>query len=226
VERLAETFRESHGNITETVRALAYSPEFWSDEARNAKIKSPLEVAASAVRATGADLSEAMGVVEWIARMGQPLYNYSAPTGYPDRADFWVNAGALLNRMNFGLQLATGRIRGVEIDVLTLLDGREPESVEAALDRGWEAFRLERPASDATARMLSMIGDPTLVEKIAEVAASTVGSDSMRQDIYAAMFPMPVRARRITTAPATGQPPTQLALVIGVILGSPEFQRR
>ena len=65
--------------------------------------------------------------------MGQPLYAYQAPTGYPDRAEAWVNTGSLLNRMNFGLQLAAGRVKGVDLDLTALDGGREPESREAAL---------------------------------------------------------------------------------------------
>ena len=95
-----------------------------------ARSNSPLELVASALRGLDADLERVDDVADWLERMGQPLYAYEAPTGYPDRADFWVNAGSLLNRMNFGLTLASERLRGVSVDLAGLLDGREP-GVEA-----------------------------------------------------------------------------------------------
>ena len=65
--------------------------------------------------------------------MGQPLYAYQAPTGFPDRAEAWVSTGSLLTRMNFGLHLASGRVAGVDVDLGALNGGREPESPEHAL---------------------------------------------------------------------------------------------
>ena len=98
------------------LRALFESPEFWAPAARGAKIKSPLELAASALRALGAELTFAGSTVEWIERMGQPLYACQAPTGFPDRAEAWVNAGSLLNRINFATALAAGKVAGVRLD--------------------------------------------------------------------------------------------------------------
>ena len=96
-------------------------------------MKAPFELAVSALRALDADVRPTRALVEWIDKMGQPLYRYQAPTGFPDEAGHWVNAGALLNRMNFGLHLATGKIDGVNFDVLALNDHREPETIEEAL---------------------------------------------------------------------------------------------
>jgi uncharacterized protein (DUF1800 family) len=118
VDRLARVFRKTGGDTREMLRALAASPEFWSRKAVAAKIKSPFELAASALRATGSRIEDPREVLGWIARMGQPLYACQAPTGFPDRAEAWVNAGSLLHRMNFGLQLAAGRIGGVDIDTV------------------------------------------------------------------------------------------------------------
>ena len=74
---------------------------------------SPFELAVSAIRSTGAHVEDPQAAVQWISHMGEPLYAYQAPTGYPDRAEAWVNTGSLLNRMNFGLQFASGRVDGV-----------------------------------------------------------------------------------------------------------------
>jgi uncharacterized protein (DUF1800 family) len=116
IDRLAEVYRTSGGDTRAMLAALASSPEFWKRETVGAKIKSPFEVVASALRSTGARVEDPREALEWIAKMGQPLYAAPAPTGYPDRAEAWVNTGALLQRMNFGLELAAGRVRGVEVD--------------------------------------------------------------------------------------------------------------
>ena len=106
---------------------LITSPEFWSREAYRAKIKTPFEVVASAVRALDGRLETARGraaaaagggaaeLAREVGRLGQPLYEAQPPTGYPDRAESWVNTGALLGRMNFALSLAHNRFRGVPV---------------------------------------------------------------------------------------------------------------
>nr|MBA3243045.1 DUF1800 domain-containing protein [Acidobacteriota bacterium] len=117
VGRVAAAFTKSNGDISETLRALFASPEFNSAEARRAKIKTPFELAASAVRTLGAETDARPALHQWIARMGEPLYLYQAPTGYPDTAEHWVNTGALLERLNFALALVSNRIPGTRVDL-------------------------------------------------------------------------------------------------------------
>ena len=113
VTRAAERFRQSNGDIREVVRTIVTSPEFFAQQAYRAKVKSPFEFVVSAVRATGIDTSAVLPLVAAVRDLGMPLYGAQPPTGYPDRADAWVNSGALLNRMNFALALSTGRTRGL-----------------------------------------------------------------------------------------------------------------
>jgi uncharacterized protein (DUF1800 family) len=133
VDRLTDVYLKTHGDIRSMLTAIVESPELWSRDAVGSKIKSPFELAASALRATGGDVIDPRETLKWIQRMGQPLYAYQAPTGYPDRAEAWVNTGSLLNRMNFGLQLAADRVKGVSVDLPALNHGREPEAREEAL---------------------------------------------------------------------------------------------
>jgi uncharacterized protein (DUF1800 family) len=107
VERLATRFRETDGDLRQVMQVLLTSPEFLSPEAFRAKVKTPLEFVVSAVRATGIDVREAV-LVRAVQQLGMPLYMCQPPTGYKDTADAWVNTGALVNRMNFALQLAGG----------------------------------------------------------------------------------------------------------------------
>ena len=113
VSRAAARFRETRGDIREVVRTILTSPEFFAPDAYRAKVKSPFEFVVSAVRATGSDVVEAEPLVQAVRQLGMPLYMCQPPTGYADRADAWVNTGALLNRMNFAVQLVGGRMRGV-----------------------------------------------------------------------------------------------------------------
>ena len=113
VERAAKTFLETDGNIRDVVRTIVTSPEFFAPAAQRTKVKTPFEFVASALRATGAEAANPLPLVQSLREMGMPLYMCQPPTGYADRADAWVNTGALLNRMNFAVALASGRMRGV-----------------------------------------------------------------------------------------------------------------
>ena len=113
VDRAAERFRDTKGDIREVVRTIVTSPEFFAEEAYRAKVKTPFEFVASAVRATSADSTNAMPLVQTMRELGMPPYQCQPPTGYADRADAWVNTGALLSRMNFAVALTDGRLRGL-----------------------------------------------------------------------------------------------------------------
>jgi len=113
VDRAAKRFHDTDGDIREVVRTILTSPEFFAADAYRAKVKTPFEFVVSAVRASGAEVDEATPLAQAVRQLGMPLYMCQPPTGYADRADAWVNTGALLNRMNFALQLVSNRMRGV-----------------------------------------------------------------------------------------------------------------
>jgi len=139
VARMAKTFESSDGDIRAVMHTMIYSPEFWSREAYRAKIKTPFELVISAVRALGTDVDTAMPLVQWVGRIGEPLYQCQPPTGYADNAEAWVNTGALLNRLNFSLTLSGNKVRGSRADVGSLLgvDATEPK---VALQRALQIF--------------------------------------------------------------------------------------
>jgi len=108
------------------MRTILTSPEFLSPDAYRAKVKTPLEFVASAVRATGADVQDALPLVRAMQQLGMPLYFCQPPTGYKDTADGWVNTGALVARMNFALALASNKLPGVIVDSReSLVDSRQ-----------------------------------------------------------------------------------------------------
>jgi uncharacterized protein (DUF1800 family) len=152
VARMAKIFESSDGDIRAVMHTMIYSPEFWSRKAYRAKIKTPFELVVSAVRALGTDVDTAMPLVQWVGRIGEPLYQCQPPTGYADNAEAWVNTGALLNRLNFSLTLAGNKVRSARADVRSLLgvDATEPK---VALERAVQIF-LGGQASPTTLETL------------------------------------------------------------------------
>jgi uncharacterized protein (DUF1800 family) len=115
VDRAAARFRDTKGDLREVVRTLITSPEFFAPEAYRAKVKTPFEFVASALRATGAEVSSGAAVVRALAGMGMPLYLCQPPTGYDETAETWVSSGALVNRMNFAVELSSNKLRGIRV---------------------------------------------------------------------------------------------------------------
>jgi uncharacterized protein (DUF1800 family) len=140
VERMTKSFQKSGGDIREVMRTMIYSPEFWSREAYRAKVKTPYELVVSSVRALGTDVDTPMPLVQWVGRIGEPLYQCQPPTGYSDKAETWVNSGALLNRLNFSLALAGNKVRGSRSDVLALLGTGNGNDPKTTLDRAVQVF--------------------------------------------------------------------------------------
>ncbi len=204
VQKMADRFLKTNGNIKEVLITMVNSVEFWQTDALREKIKSPFELVISAVRATNADLRQPFQVFNWCSRMGQRFYYYQAPTGFPDKAGFWINTGSLLNRMNFGLAFATGKIPGINVNLLSLNQNHEPESAEAALNIYSHLLLPERNQEENIKRLSIMLSDKTVADKIA--AAS---------DKHTA----------VAMTYQTGNNST-VSQVTGVIIGSPEFQRK
>jgi len=132
VDRMAATFLKTGGDIRQVMRTMIWSPEFWSRETYRDKIKKPFELVASAVRAVGAEMEVPLPLVNWTDRIGEPLYRCQPPTGYSDKAEAWVNTGALLNRMNFAVALTSNRLRGVTVDLNALLG--DPSDLSKAVN--------------------------------------------------------------------------------------------
>ena len=115
VDQTAKAFRESDGDIKETVRAIVQAPEFFAPEAVQAKIKKPLEFVASALRAGEAETNASPALLRSLVRMGEPLFLAQPPTGFPDTASTWVSPDMLLTRINFVLDLTANRIAGTRV---------------------------------------------------------------------------------------------------------------
>ena len=152
VDRAARVFERTGGDLREVVRAIVTSRELFDPAMRRAKLKTPFEFVASALRATGADVTSAQGTVGTIAALGEPLYQCQPPTGYPDRASTWMATGALIARLNFAEALVDGRVNGVRVDLARLADANADAAAERVIARalGGEVSPATRRAADAS----------------------------------------------------------------------------
>jgi uncharacterized protein (DUF1800 family) len=250
VDRVAGVYQKTGGDIREMLRAIFTSQEFNSQEAYRAKIKSPFELAVSAIRALGGETANTQQVAQFISRMGQPLYRYQTPTGFPDRAEQWVNTGSLLERLNFGIALSTNKLRGATVDLKRVAPGLQETDTHRALDRAI-AMLLNGDVSRQTRDILEQQlreGLPVTGE-LDDSSRAAMKRDSMDDDESlladdsmqtrrakgdkVSKYDNPGRrARKMGLDYNAGMQATvtsnnpEIAKVFGLVLGSPEFQRR
>jgi uncharacterized protein (DUF1800 family) len=134
VQRVAETFKQTDGNIRLLLVTIINSPEFFAAVNYRGKIKTPFEFVASAVRAANGTTDGSPALVAAVAQTGEPLYLASAPNGYPDTAGPWLNSASLLNRMNFLSSLMANQLPGVRVDLRPLLEGANRRDMSQVLD--------------------------------------------------------------------------------------------
>src|SRR6185503_9568776 len=134
IERVAQVFLKTDGDLREVVRAILTSAEFNSTAAFRSKVKSPLELAASAIRAVDGDTNGAPPLHEWIRRMGEPLYQFAFPTGYGEDSAKWVNTGVFFNRINYAVALANKQLNGTRSAPLPLV-AATPANLDALTSR-------------------------------------------------------------------------------------------
>jgi uncharacterized protein (DUF1800 family) len=216
VDRMTQVYLSTGGDIAEILRTMVRSPEFLSRRYYRVKVKTPLEFVASVFRATDTNPSNPNALVATIARMGEPLYQMQPPTGYSTTADHWMNSGALVDRLNFSLQFAQGKLGGIRFDAPRLLaQGLLAEPATAP----------QRSGSHAQPVSLSSSGRPSGEEQALSLLERmlTDGQISPRTDqvIHHELEAQPDAAPQ----PAPQADPDQtLDTMTALILGSPEFQ--
>ena len=217
IDKMARTFLETKGNISKVIRTMVETPEFWNEEARRQKTKSPFEYAVSAVRSLNGDVMFPAALANQIAKMGQKLYYYQAPTGFPDKGQYWINTGSLLNRMNFGLDIAAGKIAGVRIDANKVFGNKEPESAEDALRKLGAILLPERDIETTIQRLLPLVADPAFSERVKN-ATKKYEKNNLEEDDENNVVEKDNAKMEMK--------PQTLSQIVGIFIGSPEFQRR
>ena len=209
INRVADAFHNSKGDIKTTLRALFTDKEFYAPENYRAKIKTPFELVVSAVRTVGADTNGGQ-IQALLVKMGEPLYGYIAPTGYPDMAEDWVNTGALLERMNFAVALASNRIRGTRVD----LSKYQAANKQEILNKSISGLLGDEISPNTKAMLLKQIDQPLIEPKLEETDEAMMENTSMQAG----------QGKGNQLLPPNGN--AKVFKVVGLILGSPDFQRQ
>jgi uncharacterized protein (DUF1800 family) len=192
VARMEKTFEKSKGDIRAVMTTMIYSPEFWSRAAFRAKVKTPFELVASATRALGADMDQPRTMVQWVNRIGEPLYQCLTPNGYSDKGASWVSTAALLSRMNFAVDLTGNKIRGAQVDLNSLVGADVTASPQLAMDRVESVF---------------------LAGQVSDTTRATLDKETADPQMLGAKLDDPAKQ-------------VNVGLITGLVLGSPEFQKR
>jgi uncharacterized protein (DUF1800 family) len=240
VDRMAKTYLSSSGDISAVLKTLFHSAEFWAPDAYRAKIKTPIEFVASAARASNASIDNMQPLVNALRDMGMPLYGAVPPTGYKWDASDWVSTGALVNRMNFALALAANKLHGVPINWSAQQDVAQSNAPATRVDDGTVTRSFAQP--DGASATLFTAPTPESEEQRLEtlLVAGGVGSstraavlDQFSTQIQAQTAnteniarPVTAAARPVNPAQAANALERQDQLLAGLLLGSPEFQRR
>jgi len=213
VNRMAKSYLKSGGDIAAVLKTMYRSPEFWSPAVYRAKVKTPLEYVVSAARASNADLANLQPLTNALRDMGMPLYGCVPPTGYKWDASDWVSTGALVNRMNFALSLAANRLPGITSTWASppaITATQAPPITPASEEARLESTLLSGEVSDSTRSAVLQ---------------------QFQQQIQSQTGPAPVNvsanlARNKPVKQGTTSLEKQDQLLAGLLLGSPEFQRR
>ncbi len=216
VSHVADAFHKSGGDIKTTLRAFFSDKEFFAPENYRAKIKTPFELAVSSIRAIGADTNGGPQMLAMLNKLGEVPYGYQAPTGYPDTAEDWVNTGALLERVNFAIAVASNRIPGTKAD-LKIYEGKDKMQV---LDKAIATI-LDGEISPASRATLVKQLDQPLPEVKAgtEMADAGLAVPNMRPKGQKGQ-----QNRQAHLLNPSGNP--EVFKVVSLVLGTPEFQRQ
>ena len=224
VEPMAQAYAASGGDTKAVLRALAGAPAFWNEDVVRAKVRTPFEFVIAAARGTGAELDFRNDLAGHLDALGEQPFGHTAPDGYPDHASAWINAGTLLNRMRFGVDFATGQLRGVRIapDRLVAAAGFNPADPADALEAWLDALLAGRDLDPTRDLLQPVLEQEAYAERIAAAAPPpTPASDDDLEDEDEMAPTNGTRRRRRTRGPSS---PAEQAL--SVVLGSPEFQRQ
>ena len=209
VDRMAKTYLSSDGDVTAVLKTLFHSPEFWSTSTYRAKVKTPLEFVISAARASNANIDNLRPIENNLRQMGMPTYGAIPPTGYKWDAADWVSTGALVDRMNFALNLAAGRLPGITMG-WSPFPGQNAQTGEVSND----------PSPEAEETRLESLLIPGGVSDTTRAAALQQFAAQSAQNV-ATPVSAPMRPNR---TPNFLEREDQV--LAGLLIGSPEFQRR
>ena len=225
VDRMAKTYLKSDGDIRQVLRTLFTSPEFWSREAYRAKVKTPEEFVLSAVRATGGEVQRPAIVLNAMGQLGMPFFGCQTPNGYSWTAGAWVNSGDLLSRINIALALSSNKL-GTATDLDALMKINKPDALDSAQkETKLEALFLHGELNPQARQTVLQQADQLAAQGPLALPGSDLAKPGAKQP-----GTMPIRAAFVQVmdlpTPIPAPADKQAALVAGLLLGSPDFQKR
>ena len=170
VNKMAAAFTATEGDLRQVMTVMLQAPEFWNPANFRSKVKSPLEMVASAVRAVNGDIEFAGAMNGLMIQLGEPLYRKLEPTGYSNRSTDWMNSASLLARMNFANALSQGHVGGVKVDTAQFTG--DPLQIE-------QRILLTNPSADAQAAIQAGLQEGT--KSGPQVAGLTMGSPDFQK---------------------------------------------
>jgi uncharacterized protein (DUF1800 family) len=239
IDKMARTFHHKDGDLRAVMETMFGAPEFWSQGAYHAKLKSPLEMVASAVRALDADVDFSFALSQQLTQLGEPLYRKQEPTGYTNAGQEWVNSAALLARMNFAIALAANRIPGVKVDaarfaedqdtdqmaralMLTDLSGEARAAIDAALNAQTNPSAATGQAQRTGSAQPDTDGGRRAVRRVDPQPGDNTQPGTTPEDVGGGAKRRPMPAMGLLPP----QPVPRPLVIAGLMLGSPDFQRR
>ena len=211
VDRMSKTYMSTGGNISAVMETLFHSPEIWAQSDYRAKVKTPLDYVVSAVRASRAEVTNYRPLINMLRVMGMPVYGCVQPNGYAWTAEAWVNTGDLVDRMNFALMLAGNRLPGIQVNW-------DPQ----AADNDSTVSDAIPTAANEEARL-----EPLLLPGGASSTTRAAALEEFeRRNAQGAARMQPVAAQRLNRPMPPNLREREDALLAGLLIGSPDFQRR
>jgi uncharacterized protein (DUF1800 family) len=236
VDRMAKTYLHSDGDIAAVLETLYRSPEFWSSSTYRAKIKTPLEYVVSSARACNANVTNMQPLMNTLRDMGMPLYGSIPPTGYKWDAADWVSTGALVSRMNFALSLTANRLNGITITwsepqpapqfAPASTQAQPPEAEEARLESLLVSGGVSDTTRTAVLQQFAEQSGQTQSTQAQPVPDQVMPADKLRTAGKQVVAVPSVFKPQPNRTPAPQPVEKQDQLLAGLLLGSPEFQRR
>jgi uncharacterized protein (DUF1800 family) len=234
VDRMAKSYLSSGGDIATVLRTMYRSPEFWAADTYRAKVKTPLEYVVSSARTANAQIDDPLPLVNALRGMGMGVYGSIPPTGYSWQSSTWVSAGALVNRMNFALLLASNKFGGIApwapqpAMTITSASGTSnaaPAEIPSAAteEQRLETLLIEGGVSESTR---AAVLDQAQGQGSQNQGAQNQGSQNSGAQNMAGGRPVPAVAKPVNPAKPFNALERQDELLAGLLLGSPEFQRR
>ena len=234
VDRMAKTFLKSDGDISAVLKTLFHSSEFWAPDSYRAKVKTPLEYVVSAARASNASIDNLQPLANALRDMGMPVYGAVPPTGYKWDASDWVSTGALVNRMNFALTLAANKLPGIAItwspQTAPLVTGIDNgSSIAQPTSAGFIPSPAPTPEAEEQ-RLEALLVDggvsPTTRAAVLSQFNAQFNAQTQPQNMQAQPRPQSIATKPMSPTQSVATLEKQDQVLAGLLLGSPEFQRR